>query len=180
MRSLIIEGMDGSGKDTLIERLIKSYPDHRLHERASTSLGGPVPNLAEWVARDSVHLTKTSTPYIYNRHPLISEPIYGKYRLAVPPRPTDPIFTNASWLSAYRQIVSTVSIVIVCQPPLHTVSDTLRRQGADAHMPGVYDNQEMLYAEYATLVWPGRVIRYNYMADPYESLIRLINRALEN
>jgi len=176
MRSIIVEGMDGSGKDTLIDALIKAFPDHTLHERASTSLGGPVHNLSGWVARDSMHLTKTSRFYIYNRHPLISEPIYGKYR---PGKPTDPIFTNAGWLAAYRKIVSDYTVLVICQPPYPMVRNVLWAQGPDAHMPGVYDNALDLYTDYKSFVWPGKTIRYNYVNDRFETLTRLIDRSLE-
>lgn len=176
MRSIIVEGMDASGKDTLIARLMDTYGStHRLHERASTSLGGPVSNLGEWVARDSMHLTKTSAAYIYNRHPLISEPIYGKYR---PGRPTEEIFTNHGWLAAYRKIVSDCTILVLCIPPYHMIRQTLQDQGPSAHMPGVFENQSDLYADYMSFVWPGRTIRYNYTADSYVSLTNLIDRAL--
>lgn len=176
MRSIIVEGMDGSGKDTLIKSLLGHYPDHTLHERASTSLGGPVPNLAEWVARDSMHLTKTKRPYIYNRHPLISEPIYGQYR---PDKPTEEMFTNASWIDAYRKIVADCSVLVVCQPPYHVVRNILQMQGPDAHMLGVYDNQLDIYSDYKRLVWPGRSIRYDYTINSLTSLFKLIDHSLE-
>ena len=174
VRSIIVEGVDGSGKDTLIRELLGAFPDHTLHDRASTSLGGPVKNLGEWVANDAVRMSETG-PWIYNRHPLISEPIYGRIR---PDRPTEEPFTNPAWISAYRRIVARESVVIICQPPYHVVRTTLEQQGPDAHMPGVYDNALDLYTRYATFVWPGRVIRYNYTADTLGSLISVLHRSL--
>lgn len=171
MRSIIVEGMDGSGKDTLIRDLIPTFVDHTPHERASTSLGGPVPNLAEWVARDASKMANHA--WIYNRHPLVSEPIYGPIR---PDRPTEETFTNPAWLSAYRRIVARESVLVICQPPFHIVKATLDHQGAEAHMPGVYDNALTLYTKYSTLVWPGRTIRYNYMADELSSLVALLRQ----
>lgn len=176
MRSIIVEGMDGSGKDTLIRDLVATYPGHTLHDRASTSLGGPVANLGEWVAKDAVRMIETG-PWIYNRHPLISEPIYGRVR---PNKPTIDPFNNPAWLSAYRRIVGRESILVICQPPFHVVRATLEAQGPEAHMPGVYENALELYSKYAMLVWPGPTIRYNYTVDSTSTLVDLINRSLES
>lgn len=174
-RSVIVEGMDGSGKDTLIsDVLIPGLPGHTLHERASTSLGGPVPNLAEWVARDAVKMSETG-PWIYNRHPVISEPIYGKYRKN---KPTEESFTNAAWLDAYRRIVAAESVLVVCSPPYYRVRETLREQGPDAHMPGVYENQLDLWLGYIELVWPGPIIRYDYTKDTLVNFSNTLARAL--
>jgi hypothetical protein len=174
MRSIIVEGMDGSGKDTLIRDLQALFPKHKLHERASDSLKGPVSNLGEWVARDAVRMGETG-PWIYNRHPLISEPIYGKIR---PGKPTVEPFNNSAWLNAYQRIVGRESVVVLCHPPYHVVKDTLRTQGADAHMPGVFENQVDLWVHYQSLVWPGRIIRYDYTRDNLFSLTGLLERTL--
>lgn len=170
MRSLIIEGMDGSGKDTLIANLTRKFPGYPIHERASSSLGGPVPNLAEWVRRDAVHMSR-SIPHIYNRHPLISEPIYAPIR---PNRPLAPGFENQGWLDAYRRIVGSHSVVVICQPSFRIVRATVREQGADAHMPGVWDHLQYLYDAYNGLTWPGRLVRYNYTKDTVPSLVRTL------
>lgn len=175
MRSIIVEGMDGSGKDTLIEKLLISLPKHHLHERASTSLGGPVDGLAEWVRKDAHHITTSDIPHIYNRHPLISEPIYAPYR---PDRPLSPGFENAAWVDAYRRIVGSAAVVVICQPPWSVVKTNLDAS-ADGHMPGVVDNAPKLYEAYGSLVWSGRSIRYNYTADPYSSLLHALVPMLE-
>jgi hypothetical protein len=174
MRSIIVEGMDGTGKDTLIGTLREAFPDHTLHVRASTSLGGPVNNLSSWVVQDAQTMDLTG-PWIYNRHPLISEPIYGHIR------PTKAIvepFNNSAWLSAYRRIIARDCVVVICQPPWTTVQQTLIDQGPDAHMPGVFENARELYEMYAALVWPGRAIRYDYTKDKTESLIDSLTRML--
>lgn len=172
MRSIIVEGMDGSGKDTLIGALVERFPDHTLHERASTSIGGPIANLAQWVAKDAKAM-HSSGPWIYNRHPLISELIYAPRR-TVNPGLSEP-WTNAAWVAAYRRLVARESVVVICQPPFDVVRRTLERQGADSHMPGVYQNQGALYREYAKFVWSGRLIRYDYTKDTVNSLVHSLS-----
>jgi hypothetical protein len=176
MRSLIIEGIDASGKDTVIRSLI-AYKHWAtpptLHERASTSLGGPVTELGAWVANDALEMHRTG-PWLYNRHPLVSEPIYGPYR-RVQPGVREP-FNNPAWLDAWRRVVARESILVMCCPPYSTVVGTMARQGPTAHMPGVYENALPIYREYNRLVWPGITIRYDYTVDTVDTLINLIKR----
>lgn len=173
-RHVIVEGMDGSGKDTLIASLQKLFSGHTLHDRASTSLGGPVPDLASWVVNDT-NLMPALVPSIYNRHPLVSEPIYAPVREVN--KGLTGVWTNQAWLTAMRREVSKHAVLVVCHPSYYVVSDNLIRSGRDAHMPGVMENRLHLYTEYATMVWPGPSIRYNYMTDTPDTLAELIRRA---
>lgn len=176
MKSLIIEGCDGSGKDTLISELLTKFlPGHRLHERASTSLGGPVSNLADWVMRDAANMTG-AFPWIYNRHPLISEPIYAPIRRVNPGLRDD--WTSPEWIAEWRRIVGRKTVLVICQPPYAKVVDTIIRQGPDAHMPGVYGNIRRIYMAYNRLVWPGTTIRYDYTVDKPEHLARTLNQII--
>lgn len=178
MRNIIVEGMDGSGKDTLIEAMSKhpNFKNLPVHERASTSIGGPVDQLALWVERDAQAMLNTrAKPHIYNRHPLISEPIYAPFRSN---RPLSPGFEKEGWLEGYRRIVGSQAVLVICQPPYHIVRNTLTMQGPDAHMPGVFYNALDIYMCYARLVWPGRTVRYNYTADGFESLARTITELM--
>jgi hypothetical protein len=168
--------MDGTGKDGLInELMIQFSPQFQVHERASTSLGGPVANLADWVVAD-MHNMPTNPPYIYNRHPLISEPIYA------PRRKINPglrgVWRNPPWIDTYLRFAAQHCVLVICQPPFATVADNLLRSGADAHMPGVFEAAEELYKEYETFVWHGATIRYSYLRDSKESVARTIQSKL--
>lgn len=180
LRHVIVEGPDGSGKDTLIKYLLDHMPDHTLHERASTSLGGPVNNLAAWVARDIAQMNADTQPAsIYNRHPLISELIYSRYR-------TDPKkrgfpsaeWTHMAWRNAMRKAASQYALVVFCEPPYHILRRTILDQGPDAHMPGVYENILNIYTDYKTHLWPGINIRYDYTSQEPKIVLRKINHAL--
>jgi hypothetical protein len=178
MRSLIIEGMDGSGKDTLIKDLSRLFPRMPLHARASTSIGGPVDSLAQWVEEDTARMLKGSTPHIYNRHPLVSERIYAPIRKN--DKPIAEKFNDDAWHEAYRRIVGSCSVLIICQPPFKVVAQTIKEQGADAHMPGVYQATSHLYQSYAMLVWPGRTIRYDYTKNKPRELAEILKLMMEN
>ncbi|MET0416588.1 MAG: hypothetical protein ABW022_11275 [Actinoplanes sp.] len=180
MKHLIIEGMDGSGKDTLIQELMayRGWPgEYKVHDRASTSLGGPVDSLAQWVEDDMAFIGNGKNNWIYNRHPLISETIYGDYRGHR--KPIAPAFADAAWWTHCARIVGMHSIVIWVHPPYAIVDKVLREQGLNAHMPGVYENRLQIYTRYALFQWPGESIRYDRTRDSVPALINTINLKLE-
>lgn len=179
-KHIIVEGPDASGKDTLIRSLLKHFPDHTLHERASTSTGGPVSNLAVWTARD-VGSMGDQPPSIYNRHPIISEPIYAKYR--IPPGHQSQEWTHAPWVHAMRNHVSKHAVVVLCRPSFFTVRQTIFDQGVQAHMPGVYANILHIYLDYYTWYTARgdmRVIPYDYTQHRIPQLIDQIKAAMTN
>jgi hypothetical protein len=175
-KHIIVEGMDGSGKDTLIAELEKLFPQHRKHARASTSLGGPVADLATWTALD-VRTMADQPPSIYNRHPLVSEPIYADYR-GVNPGLKAP-WTNLTWVHTYRRLASQHAVMVICHPPYSVLESNLERSGASSHMPGVLANRLELYKHYGAVVWPGPSVRYNYISAEPQTVADLIRRAYD-
>jgi hypothetical protein len=154
---IIVEGCDGSGKDTLIQSLA-SYFQLPVHERACTSEGGPIDDLYSWVQRDVLRLQEQPLS-IYNRHPLVSEYIYGPIvRQFLPQEFTT---TNAHLLI---RMLAQRSFLIVCEPPMHEVAHNLSAQPHNAQMPGVFDHFPQIYSAYQTMrqFWPGQVMTYNY------------------
>lgn len=182
-RHVIVEGMDASGKDTLITALLTmkaqfhdDLPHFELHERASTSLGGPVPLLDEWVEDDLDHMTD-NRPYVYNRHPLISEPIYGPVtRGHMLGRFTDP-----SWIKHSRELAARHCMVVFCRPPFSTVRANLART-PHGHMPGVMENASRLYDRYDDYMvqWPGRSVIYDYTVSKAYKLMRTLRPIIQN
>lgn len=174
-KHVIVEGMDGSGKDTVIRDLLDLFMGHfSLHERASTSLGGPVTNLIDWVLNDLRDMPD-NPPMIYNRHPLISEPIYADKRLVNPGLRGQ--WRNLTWVNMHRRIAAEHCILVICEPPFSAIHANLLRSPG-GHMPGVIENAAELYGRYARLVWPGVTIRYNYRKDTPDSLVKTIRNSL--
>ncbi len=174
-RHIIVEGMDGSGKDTLIASLMAHYSQDPypffLHERASTSLGGPVANLSDWVVKD-LQAMPTHSRSVYNRHPLISEPIYAPRRRVNPGLRGK--WQSHAWVNLHRSIASIHAVVIICHPPFSALHANLMRT-PQGHMPGVIENAAELYDEYSKLVWPGATIRYNYRKDTLLDLTKSLS-----
>lgn len=74
-RCIVIEGPDGSGKSTLANEIKERYG------YAIISSGGPSKSTDEITLRTRrlIGLQKVSTSIIFDRHPLISHPIYSKW-----------------------------------------------------------------------------------------------------
>jgi len=173
MKHLIIEGCDGSGKTTLHGQLMQTG-QFIPHARASDSLTGPVPALDRWVEIDLDQLDDLfyPLPFMYDRHPLVSEIIYADLRWKNPGLTGK--FTDTNWLVETRRQMARQSVLIICQPPYAIVDQAIQTAGRDAHMPGVMENRHTIYKRYQEFVWPGLVIRYDWTRDNFEDLFKTI------
>ena len=177
---LIIEGPDGSGKTTLITKMVEEFGltvAPRVKDKQAQTI---VPDLKQWVADN---LEEGFQYRIFDRHRLISEFIYGPLiRSEQEPGFTDLIWvSNSLWL-LYRWVEP---VIIYCLPPLEVVRANIQ---ADHENAVVADHVDALYAAYvhrASLDWnahPDRVIIYDYTTDgqevdPLGCLRNLINYA---
>jgi len=174
MKHLIIEGCDGTGKSTLINQL-SSTERYVQHSRASTSTGGPVPDLDGWVRNDLDFLEYKDPllPFIYDRHPLISELIYADLRTVN--RGVSGGFAKLPWIIESQRRMAKLSVLVICSPSFFSVQKAIEASGKDAHMPGVYDNLHAIYSRYERFIWPGRVVRYNWHRDSFTDLLQVVD-----
>lgn len=139
---IILEGPDGAGKTTLLDNLLTTVNGVEQHPRAATSTGGPVEDIYDWAETDVV--TWRQQPFsIYDRHPFISELIYG---------PTvrdylDPRFTNARGLS-HREEFYDRALIVICLPPKEIARANL---GTNDQMSGVVENYDSIWHQYNNL-----------------------------
>lgn len=157
MRHLVLEGPDGGGKTRLAQALLAQWPHLLMGKKASTSLKGPIKNLAAWTIHEFDVMEASSGVIVYDRHPVISEPIYGP----IARDSAQPGFSPSPWLSSARLKMYKLTYVIWCIPPLEQVQKAV---AADRDMPGVTDNIEAIHKAYrnAWLEWGGPGIRYNF------------------
>lgn len=79
--NIILEGPDATGKSTLADRIKKSLG------WGVVSSEGPEKSPGEMVQRVSRYLSQYPSHTIFDRHPCVSDPIYGKYRADGSPLP---------------------------------------------------------------------------------------------
>lgn len=146
---IVLEGMDGSGKSQLAQRL-SNHLNIPIHERASHSTNGPVDNLWEWVYNDVSEMASQPIA-IYDRHPLISEYVYapilrGSLR--------DEFHTEQARRLLKRWANNV--FLIYCDPGIDEIYKNLTRL-PDEQMKGVTENISELYYSYKALItyWPG-------------------------
>lgn len=171
---IVLEGMDGSGKTSLARRLSDDL-QLPIHERASTSIGGPVPNIWQWVMRDVLTI-HTQQPAIYDRHPLISQVIYGP----IIRQKLEPEFTDPEARAIYRKWARNV-FVVFCDPGDEAMSRSLSRD--PNQMPGVLDMFPTLSLMYrvffATYSGNWHHWDYNHPYD-YETLLYKLHNHLHD
>jgi hypothetical protein len=175
IRHIIVEGMDGTGKDGLITRFRAFFPEHTIHERASSSLGGPVDNLAQWVSCD-LETIGINGPWIYNRHPAFSEPIYGPI---CRPRAVAP-FDDPTYIHTLRQRLAKTCLVVWCLPPWSNVRHNVM-SNPGAHMPGVAENARQLYEIYRRAAgdFPGESLYWDYTTSRIVELVQQIDEVFK-
>lgn len=142
---IIVEGPDGGGKTSLITMLAERL-DFEVMPRPCTSDEGVDPEtLCEWVDKD------LSLPVhhqgVYDRHPLISEPIYGP---VVRGHMADG-WNHLSWLSSRLNILRTRNpFYIFCLPPLGAVLYNIAEEHGyeTKHLRGVHTHARAIYDMY--------------------------------
>jgi hypothetical protein len=152
--TLIVEGCDGSGKTTLIQLIQNLYPETELHERFTRSIDGPFPDIAERVFRSTRNFP---THYIHDRHPVISEYVYGH---SIPTRHVNREFLKQS-MATVKQRIANNSLVIWCMPSLEVVRENVMKE---PQMEGVQEYVDKIYEGYEIqrLFWRGAAISYDY------------------
>jgi len=126
---IIVEGMDNTGKTTLIKNLVSEF---KLDVRGSPSHLVGTPQLMLWV-EDEIEI-KYDKPPIYDRWPLISEEVYG------------PMLRGSS--DAEGRFIGWAArmcaLIIYCKPPIEKILNF----GTRAQMEGVITHGKLLVKEY--------------------------------
>jgi len=155
---LIVEGPDGAGKTTLIERLAEDL-DLPVAPRVVSKDTEFMVDMVDWV---ELNLADGPQRMIFDRHRLISEPIYGPVLRGT----MDPGFDNLTWLYAKQQeFRQTNPFVIFCLPPVESV---LRNVYSDVDNKVVRDHIDTIYWLYlnAASLWTNRSSVWDYTKDP--------------
>lgn len=160
---IILEGPDGAGKTTLKERLLEDL-DLRELPRACTSDNGPIDFLASWVQSNLG--AKHQPNKIIDRHPLISEPIYGPLLRG---GFVDTKFENTQWLWEQMSEIYAHHLIVYCLPPLAVCLENIERghEGTTEHLQGVLVRGRAIWSQYHTrmavdLAWESQYRRNGF------------------
>lgn len=161
---IVVEGPDGAGKTTLIERLSKDLQLAIAPKFVKSDGEGSGTNDLFGEAYKDVVTMLDRGAAIYDRHPLISEYIYGPIVRGIVP----PDFLTTSAHATLRMMAEQVH-VIWCLPSIHTCQANVFAspdQGIE-QMNGVKANIEAIWSMYHSMRmwWPGQGSVYDYTAD---------------
>ena len=178
---IIVEGPDGSGKTTLVERLL-SNPDLKLvkGDRACTSDNGAIEDLAQWVDDQLDHESKHKV--LYDRFPLFSDFAYGPLiRGSVSEK-----FEDFMWVhSRMNHLMNRHRpFMIFCLPPKQIVEENVRsnHEGKTEHLRGVLRSSKAIYDLYvyqaAMSPFTAQTWVWDYRDGDYSSLCQAIRSHL--
>lgn len=177
-RMIIVEGMDNSGKSTLCNQLAGLYLDRQVIHSPGPHLGfiGMVDFCVGSVAHPKLYIE-----LLFDRHPAISEHVYG-----VPIRNTNAMLgwahsyikeqadLHAFFITKWTQIQP---VVIYCRPPKKNILDFGERE----QLGGVISQAQMLIEAYDAKMYDmansgeAVVIEYDYTtSNPNELYQRMM------
>lgn len=150
---ILLEGPDGGGKTTLLNQLVEQWQLPVMPRFADTH--GPKHDLYRLVYEDQIGRGNQKCS-IYDRHPLVSEYIYG----SVLGRGIRTEFLGSS-AKMMRQQLASDCLVILCLPPFETVHQNVANS---EQMEGVFEDIDRIYEQYELLkiTWPGTIITHDY------------------
>jgi hypothetical protein len=168
---IIVEGPDGAGKTTLIGRLCQDLDLVKRSKFVKSNGDGSGTNDLFGDAYVDVCNQPDMGMMIYDRHPLISEYVYGP--IVRGKLPED--FTTPQAHATLRLMAKQVMIVW-CLPPLSVVKANVIDFSPEApeQMEGVMHNIEAIHQMYYTMRtwWPGESATYDYTMGTHKSRTR--------
>lgn len=171
---IIVEGMDNSGKTTLIENIkdgleTQGVQGHFEHSPSHLIATGRIQDWLTWI---EISLLPDNQKYVYDRYPVLSEIVYG------------PILRGSNLLSTtdhLERLKLLKPLIIYCRPDDDTIFDFRKPE-----MKGVKENRDQLLAGYdrmtRSLYTHGFDIHMYNFKDPKskQSVKFLIQRVITN
>lgn len=156
---IVLEGPDGAGKTQLAQRLSEDLGLPLAQKFVKSDGEGSGTNDLFGEAYRDVVTMMDKPPMIYDRHPLISEYVYGPIVRGILP----PDFVMPQAHATLRLLAEQVH-VIWCLPALQRVADNVADTETNQQMSGVWRNIEAIYSMYHTMRiwWIGHSTVYDY------------------
>lgn len=170
---LVVEGPDGSGKTTLVNHLAQTL-GFRIAPKVVDSDTKPMVNLRNWTEYNVAYGFR---PIIFDRHRLISEPIYGPAMR----KTQDAEFYDLTWLSEMMwRFYQANPVIIYCLPDILTVRENVLREETDNE--AVRRHIAAIYAGYVTRAaidlsrGVGRL--YNYKTTQLDDIVGFVRNKM--
>lgn len=155
---IVVEGPDGSGKTTLIEK-IKARTGLQVAPRVVSKDAEAMVDLKKWTEKN---VSDGWQPVIFDRHRLISEPIYGPILRETP----EPGFDDQEWF--FKQLAAFYALepfIIYCLPPLKVVWENVKFD-ADNRVVGQEPITRAIYGAYFNKAHTEQVLyKHSFMYD---------------
>jgi len=173
---LIIEGPDGAGKTTLIERMRKDLPEAFVIARLAQYPKHPrdIASYLRFIERHPPEMR-----LVMDRHPLISEPIYGPILRGIDQAAGFSLQTHFS-----RFLPSHLNM-IYCRPADETILANVVKNRQD-QLEGVVERARDLISHYDMMISSLRrtklinLASYNYEQDDIEKVLLGIQQLWRN
>lgn len=170
---IILEGPDGAGKTTLAVRLSREL-GIPIAPKVVSSDTTPLTDLRAWTEQN---VSSGFQRKIFDRHRVISEPIYGPATRAR----QDLAFCDMGWMmEMVGRFYAADPIIIYCLPPMHIVRNNVYNDETDNKV--VQGRIGAIYAGYvarASIDITQRSARlYNYQTTQFEDILRWTQREL--
>ena len=139
---IIVEGPDGSGKSTLIKQLREKPPVLPLWAISNLARCRSE-SQADSFARAAVELQRSSSVFISDRFPHLSEYVYGPMIRGT--TWLDGTTPSLDWLKEFVEGFLEKPLIIYCRPPFHGIRDNALKE---KQMDGVHESLASLTARY--------------------------------
>lgn len=161
---IVVEGPDGAGKTTLLKNLSQAW-GLPIAPRVVGKDTKAMASVSAWV---EANVAKGWQPMLFDRHRLISEPVYGPLLRGVN---QDPHFLDLSWMmTQLGRFYAGQPLIIYCIPRLDVVINNCMNDTTNDNS-AVLDHILPIYSAYVAraaldrAMRPGTTLIYDYEAS---------------